>query len=134
MYSVYTYLIEELRHGNDVKGWFLTFATSPLMRSMNAEAVLKHRVRTEQTSGQKKSPSKGVLIFYFFQPICKFSGRSDNLLAAGAKGLRIQIRDPGWVKNRIRIRDEHIESYVRELRNQLFGLKYLNYVMRTRDP
>jgi hypothetical protein len=66
MYSVYTYLIEELRHGNDVKGWFLTFATSPLMRSMNAEAVLKHRVHNEQTSGQKKSPSKGVLIFYFF--------------------------------------------------------------------
>ena len=66
MYSVYTYLIEELRHGNDVKGWFLTFVTSHLMRSMNAEAVLKHHVRNEQTSGQKKSPSKGVLIFYFF--------------------------------------------------------------------
>ncbi len=58
MYSVYTYLIEELRHGNDVKGWFLTFVTSHLMRSMNAEAVLKHRVRNEQTSGQKKLPSK----------------------------------------------------------------------------
>ncbi len=66
MYSVYTYLIEELRHGNDVKGWFLTFVTSHLMRSMNAKAVLKHRVRNEQTSGQKKLPSKGVLIFYFF--------------------------------------------------------------------
>ena len=66
MYNVYTYLIEELRHGNDVRGWILTFATSHLMRSMNAEAVLKHRVRNEQTSGQKKSPSKGVLIFYFF--------------------------------------------------------------------
>jgi hypothetical protein len=87
MYSVYTYLIEELRHGNDVKGWFLTFATSHLMRSMNAEAVLKHRVRNEQTSGQKKSPQKVFLFFIFFQPICKFSGRSDNLLAAGAKGL-----------------------------------------------
>ncbi len=33
---------------------------------MNAEAVLKQRVRNEQTSGEKKSPSKGVLIFYFF--------------------------------------------------------------------
>jgi hypothetical protein len=32
---------------------------------MNAEAVLKHCVRNEQTGGQKKSPSKG-LIFYFF--------------------------------------------------------------------
>jgi hypothetical protein len=33
---------------------------------MDAEAVLKHRVRNEQTSGEKKSPSKGVIIFYFF--------------------------------------------------------------------
>jgi hypothetical protein len=33
---------------------------------MNAEAVLKQRVRNEQTSGEKKSPSKSVLIFYFF--------------------------------------------------------------------
>jgi hypothetical protein len=89
MYSVYTYLIEELRHGNDVKGWFLTFATSHLMRSMNAEAVLKHRVRNEQTSGQKNRRQKVFLFFIFFQPICKFSGRSDKLLAAGAKGLSI---------------------------------------------
>ena len=36
------------------------------MRSMDAEAVLKHRVRDEQTSGEKKSPSKGVIIYYFF--------------------------------------------------------------------
>ena len=28
--------------------------------------MLKHRVRNEQTSGEKKSPSKGVLIYYFF--------------------------------------------------------------------
>jgi hypothetical protein len=33
---------------------------------MDAEAVLKHRVRNEQTSREKKLPSKGVLIFYFF--------------------------------------------------------------------
>jgi hypothetical protein len=33
---------------------------------MDAEAVLKHRVRNEQTSGEKKSRSKGVLIYYFF--------------------------------------------------------------------
>ncbi len=33
---------------------------------MDAEAVLKHRVSNEQTSGEKKSPSKGVLIYYFF--------------------------------------------------------------------
>ncbi len=61
------------------------------MRSMDAEAVLKHRVRNEQTSREKKSPSKGVLFFFFFQPICKFSGRSDKLLAAGAKGLNMSI-------------------------------------------
>ncbi len=57
------------------------------MRSMNAEAVLKHRVRNEQTSGQKNRRQKVFLFFIFFQPICKFSGRSDNILAAGAKGL-----------------------------------------------
>ena len=33
---------------------------------MDAEAVLKHRVRNEQTSREKKSPSKGVIIFKFF--------------------------------------------------------------------
>jgi hypothetical protein len=42
------------------------------------------------------------------------------------------IRDPGWVKVRIRIRDEQLESYFRELRNH--GLKYLNSLMRIRDP
>jgi hypothetical protein len=89
MYSVYTYLIEELRHGNDVRGWILTFATSHLMRSMNAEAMLKHHVRNEQTSGQKNRRQKVFLFFIFFQPICKFSGRSDNLLTAGAKGLKV---------------------------------------------
>ncbi len=36
------------------------------MRSMDAEAVLKHRVCNEQTSGEKKSPKKGVIIFKFF--------------------------------------------------------------------
>jgi hypothetical protein len=45
--------------------------------------------------------------------------------------LRIRIRclfDP-W----IRIRDEQPGSYFRELRNHLFGLKYLNSLMRIRD-
>jgi hypothetical protein len=30
-------------------------------------------------------------------------------------------RDPGWVKIRIRIRDEQLESYFRELRNKFLG-------------
>jgi hypothetical protein len=33
---------------------------------MDAEVVLKHRVRNEQTSGEKKLLSKGVIIFKFF--------------------------------------------------------------------
>jgi hypothetical protein len=33
--------------------------------------------------------------------------------------------DPGWVKIRIRIRDEQAVSYFQELRNHFFGLKYL---------
>jgi hypothetical protein len=36
------------------------------------------------------------------------------------------IRDPGWVKVRIRIRDEQPGSYFLELRNLFFGLKYSN--------
>jgi hypothetical protein len=36
------------------------------------------------------------------------------------------IRDPGWVKTRIRIRDEQHGSYFQELRNNFLGLKYLN--------
>ncbi len=34
----------------------------------------------------------------------------------------------------IRIRDEQPESYFRELRKHFFGLKYLNSLMRIRDP
>ncbi len=58
------------------------------MRSMDAEAVLKHRVRDEQTSGKKNRCQKVLLFFNFFQPGHKFSGRSDKLLAAGVKGLK----------------------------------------------
>jgi hypothetical protein len=34
----------------------------------------------------------------------------------------------------MRIRDEQPGSYFQELRNQFFGLKYLHYLMRIRDP
>jgi hypothetical protein len=48
------------------------------------------------------------------------------------------IRDPGWEKVSIRIRDEQPGSYFLELRNQFFcffgGLKYINSFMRIRDP
>jgi hypothetical protein len=45
------------------------------------------------------------------------------------------MRDPGWVKIRIRIRDEHPESYhVSESLEIIFlGLKYLNSLIRIRD-
>jgi hypothetical protein len=36
-------------------------------------------------------------------------------------------------KIKIRIRNEHPRSYFRELRNNCFGLKYLNSLMRIRD-
>jgi hypothetical protein len=35
--------------------------------------------------------------------------------------------------SQIRIRDNQHGSYFRELRNQFFGLKYLNYLMWVRD-
>ncbi len=54
------------------------------------------------------------------------------------------IRDPmpfwpldagsGWVKIRIQIRDKLPGSYFRELKNHFFDLKYLNSLMRLRDP
>jgi hypothetical protein len=34
---------------------------------------------------------------------------------------------------KIRIRDEQPGPYFRELRNQIFGLKYVNSLMRIRD-
>jgi hypothetical protein len=34
----------------------------------------------------------------------------------------------------IRIRDEQPGSYFRELRNHFLGIKYLNFLMRPRDP
>jgi len=36
--------------------------------------------------------------------------------------------------SQIRIRDDQHGSYFRELRNQFFGLKHLNYLMWIRDP
>jgi hypothetical protein len=48
------------------------------------------------------------------------------------------IRDPGWEKVSIRIRDEQPGSYFLELRKHFFllflGLKYLNSLMRIQDP
>jgi hypothetical protein len=54
---------------------------------MNAEAVLKQRVRNEQTSGEKKSPSKGVLIFLFFSsPDANFQADRTNFWQPARKG------------------------------------------------
>jgi hypothetical protein len=36
--------------------------------------------------------------------------------------------------SRIRIRDEQLGSYFRELRNHFLGLKYINSLMRIGDP
>jgi hypothetical protein len=41
--------------------------------------------------------------------------------------------NPGWVKIRIRIRDEQPVSYFRERRNN-FWVKYLNSLMQIRGP
>jgi hypothetical protein len=44
------------------------------------------------------------------------------------------ILDPGWVKVRIRTRDEQPGSYFLELRNHFLGFKYFNSLMRIWDP
>ena len=61
---------------------------------MDAEAVLKHRVRNEQTSGEKKSPSKGVLIYYFFpahMQIFRLIGHTFGSRRERVKSLGIDI-------------------------------------------
>ncbi len=50
-----------------------------------------------------------------------------------------RIRDPGWVKIKIRIRgirnpDEHPGSYFRELRNNFFLVKILKFFDEDADP
>jgi hypothetical protein len=42
-------------------------------------------------------------------------------------GSGTRIRDLGWEKIWIRIRDEHPESYFRELKQQFFGVKQLKF-------
>ncbi len=59
--------------------------------------------------------SSGQLIDVFFVIIKLI------LKATSVSVLLIRIRDPGWVKHRIRIRDEQTGSYLRELRNPFFG-------------
>ena len=74
---------------------------------MNAEAVLKQRVRNEQTSGEKKSPSKGVLIFYFFpaqmqifMPIGQtFGSRREKAMTTYHKRTILKIQKPVEVLN-----------------------------------
>jgi hypothetical protein len=44
-----------------------------------------------------------------------------------------RIWDPGWVKIKISIRDEHPGSYFRELGN-IFGLKILKFIDADPDP
>jgi hypothetical protein len=41
--------------------------------------------------------------------------------------LRIRIRDPGWVKVKIRIRDEQLGSYFLELGNNFLGVYILKF-------
>jgi hypothetical protein len=62
---------------------------------MDAEAVLKHRVRNEQTSGEKKSPSKGVIIFTFFPArtqIFRQIGQTFGSRRERVKQTEVQVR------------------------------------------
>jgi hypothetical protein len=53
-----------------------------------------------------------------------------NQFCGSGSGIRclFDFFYPSW------IRDEHPGSYFRELRNNFFGLKHLNSLMRIRDP
>jgi hypothetical protein len=48
--------------------------------------------------------------------------------------LDLWIRDRGWGKIKIRIRDEHLGLYFRKLKNIFFGLKILKFFDADLDP
>ncbi len=68
-----------------------------------------------------------------------FSAVSRNDIPNGIAEFRIRclfdpwIRDPGWGKIKIRIRDEHFRSYFRELRNNFF-VKILKFIDADAGP
>jgi hypothetical protein len=76
---------------------------------MDAEAVLKHRVRNEQTSGEKKSPSKGALVYYFFpahmqifRPIGHTFGSRRKRVKLVLKGIQNKDNTEKLKKNNVR--------------------------------
>ncbi len=58
-------------------------------------------------------------------PLCTKYGIDFNQ-CCGSR-IRYWPLDLGWLKNQVRIRDRHPESYFQELRNNYFGLKILKF-------
>jgi|688.fasta_scaffold785136_1 hypothetical protein len=89
--------------------------------------------RLGHPSGPRQTSPASLRYFHPFQPL--HIGVADPNPGSGAfLTPGSEIWDPGWVKIRIRIRDEYPGSYFREFRNHFVGLKYFNFLMRVRDP
>ncbi len=92
---------------------------------MDAEAVLKHRVRNEQTSGEKKLPSKGVLIYFFFpahMQIFRLIGQS-----FGSRRERVKL-DPE--KNCTGIKDHYFQAETSWF-HMIIHISHLQVVVRS---
>jgi hypothetical protein len=57
-----------------------------------------------------------------------------NISKVALLNQKKNVADPDSGSGRIRIRDEQSGSYFQELKPHFFGLKYLNSLMRNRDP
>ncbi len=74
-------------------------ATSHIYKEHKCRGGVKNTVFVTNKRVAKKNRRQKVFLFIiFFQPICKFSGRSDTLLAAGAKGLTMNCLCCEYVK------------------------------------
>ncbi len=78
---------------------------------------------TNKRVAKKNRRQKVFLFIIFFQPICKFSGRSDTLLAAGAKGLMTHSMDQ--VSEAFMCKKEFSVYFVFKL--SLYFLPFLSY-------
>jgi hypothetical protein len=75
---------------------------------MDAEALLKHRVRNEQTSGEKKSPSKGVIIYYFFPAHMQIFRPIGHTF--GSRRERVNFRDKRTRSPQCELKPKHFPS------------------------
>jgi hypothetical protein len=119
----------------DPQHWYIYNLFSP-RRRIEERASLKHRNASrflqEQAKRAKLTKDKDIQVPATYSPVTYIHKQC----CGSGSGIRCLFdpwnRDPDWVKIRIRIRDEQPGSY--ELRDHFLGLKYLNSLVRIRNP